>query len=213
MVSTQLGLRERKKQQTRRQIFEAARRLFEKNGFDAVTVAEIAREADVSEVTVFNYFPTKEDLFYYGMQFFEEQLLEAVRTRPKGESAVKAFSRTLIESADGLRMRERAAAIQRSGDTVAASPSLVDREREIVDRYAQRLGAMLAEETGSEPGDIEPLAVAWALLGAHRAMVGRVRRQVRAGVRGEALVKDARAQIRRAFARLERGLAGYAVRA
>ena len=86
-----VGLRERKKQKTREEIFEAARELFGKRGFESVTVAEVARAADVSQVTVFNYFPTKEDLFYAGMQFFEEQLLEAVRSRPPGEPAVKAF--------------------------------------------------------------------------------------------------------------------------
>ena len=93
-MSTVVGLRERKKQQTRQQIFEVARGLFDKKGFDRVSVAEIARAANVSEVTVFNYFPTKEDLFYGGMEFFEEQLVESVRHRPKGESAVKAFRRT-----------------------------------------------------------------------------------------------------------------------
>ena len=73
-MATELGLRQRKKQQTRQAIYEAARRLFAARGFDRITVAEVAREANVSEVTVFNYFPTKEDLFYAGMHFFEEEL-------------------------------------------------------------------------------------------------------------------------------------------
>src|SRR6202521_3615710 len=98
-MSIQLGLRERKKQHTRQQIFDAARRLFSERGFDTVTVAEIARLADVSEVTVFNYFPSKEDLFYGGMQFFEEQLIDAVRSRPRGESALGAFRRRLLDGA------------------------------------------------------------------------------------------------------------------
>src|SRR5207247_584059 len=101
------GLRERKKQQTRQQIFGAASRLFEAKGFDRVSVAEIARAADVSEVTVFNYFPTKEDLFYGGMEFFEEQLIESVRSRPKGEPAVKAFRRRLLAGAGRLEPRLR----------------------------------------------------------------------------------------------------------
>ena len=212
-MAVQVGLRERKKQQTRQQIFEAARRLFEKRGFDAVTVAEVAREADVSEVTVFNYFPTKEDLFYGGMQFFEEELLEAVLSRPRGESAAKAFSRRLLASTDGLGSAERVAVISRSARVVAASPSLAAREREIVERYARRLGAILAEETGSAPEDAEPLAVAWALIAAHRTVVTHVREQVRAGLHGEALVRDTRAQIRRVISRLDHGLGDYAVKA
>jgi AcrR family transcriptional regulator len=211
-VAVEPGLRERKKQQTRQLIFESARRLFAERGFDAVTVAEIARAADVSEVTVFNYFPNKEDLFYGGMQFFEEQLLEAVRTRPRGESAIKALRRRLLDSADGLRSRERIDAILKAAATVSASPSLVAREREIVERYTQQLADLLAEETGAAADDVEPLASAAALIGAHRAVVDHVRGRVIAGRRGDALVEDARSATRRAFARLDRGLSAYAVR-
>lgn len=211
-MAVEPGLRERKKQQTRQLIFESARRLFAERGFDAVTVAEIARAADVSEVTVFNYFPNKEDLFYGGMQFFEEQLLEAVRTRPRGESAIKALRRRLLDSADGLRSRERIDAILKAAATVSASPSLVAREREIVERYTQQLAELLAEETGAAAGDVEPLAMAAALMGAHRAVVDHVRARVIAGRRGDALVEDARTATRRAFARLDRGLSSYAVR-
>ena len=212
-MAAEVGLRERKKQQTRQAIFEAASRLFAGRGFEDVTVAEIARAAEVSEVTVFNYFPSKEDLFYGGMQFFEEDLLVAVRSRPRGESAIKAFRRRLLEGTAALASRERIDAITKAGDAVSASPSLVAREREIVERYTRRLAELLAAETKSDPGDVEPMAAAAAMMGAHRAMVDYVRRRVRAGRKGEALVEDARAQIRRAFARLERGLARYAVRA
>src|SRR5438874_7203891 len=125
-----VGLRERKKQQTRQQIFEAARRLFEKKGFDRVSVAEIARAADVSEVTVFNYFPSKEDLFYGGMQFFEEQLLDAVRSRPAGESAIKAFRRRLLAGAERLETKQSSDAILKAARIVSASTSLAARERE-----------------------------------------------------------------------------------
>ena len=64
LPSSMTGLRERKKQQTRRHIAETARRLFSERGFEHVPVAEVARVADVAETTVFNYFPRKEDLVY-----------------------------------------------------------------------------------------------------------------------------------------------------
>ncbi len=211
-MAATVGLRERKKQQTRRQIFEAARGLFEKKGFDRVSVAEIARAADVSEVTVFNYFPTKEDLFYGGMEFFEEQLIESVRNRPKGDSAVKAFRRRLLVGADRLETKPSAEAILKAAQLVSASPSLVAREREIVGRFTARLAELLAQETGADAEDVEPLTVASALMATHRALVGYVRRRVLAGRRGARLAEEYRSQARRAFARLERGLAGYAVK-
>ena len=86
-----LGLRERKKRETRQTIRQAALQLFAERGFDAVTVTEVARVANVSQATVFNYFPTKEDLFYERMEDFEDELLAAVRTRRPGESVLSAF--------------------------------------------------------------------------------------------------------------------------
>src|SRR5690242_1280565 len=93
----QPGLRERKKEQTRRLIADTARKLFAERGFDAVTVGEVARAAEVSEKTVFNYFPTKEDLFYSGMEAFEDRLLGALRDREPGEDVLVAFRRFLLQ--------------------------------------------------------------------------------------------------------------------
>lgn len=201
-----VGLRERKKQQTRQEIFEASQRLFARRGFDAVTVADVARDANVSEMTVFNHFATKEDLFYAGMQFFEAQLIEAVRNRPRGESAAGAFRRRVMEGASNLGEKERADAILRAGKLIASSPSLQAREREIVQEYTVRLAELL-------PGGVEARVVAASLMAAHRALVAYIREQVAAGRRGPRLAEDFRAQARRAFGRLERGLAGYAAKA
>jgi AcrR family transcriptional regulator len=211
-VPAELGLRERKKRLTRQQIFDAAHELFAKRGFDSVTVAEIAKAADVSEVTVFNYFPTKEDLFYGGMQFFEEQLIDAVRGRPRGESALDAFRRRLLEGSGRLATKERVDAIRKAAQTISASPALVARERDIVDRYTRQLAAVLAEDTGAAPDDVEPLGAAGALMVVHRMLVDHVRKQVLAGRRGSQLAEDFRSQARRAFRRLEHGLGDYAVK-
>ena len=105
-MSQEPGLRERKKQRTREQIAETTRRLFVERGFERVTVAEIAREAEVSEATVFNYFPTKEDLVYWRLETFEEELLETVRGREPGESFLAAFGRFVLEQRGLLAARD-----------------------------------------------------------------------------------------------------------
>lgn len=205
----EFGLRERKKEQTRRLIFEVAARLFSQSGFDDVTVAQVARVADVSEPTVFNYFPTKEDLFFGGMVFFEEELLRAVRERPAGESVCAAFSRPVVDGCRRLSEPANAEVIVGAASLINGSEALQVREREIVARYTQRLAMRIAEESGRAPEDAEAWGVASALMGVQRALVQYVRTRVLAGDRGRPLAASARSQANRAFARLEQGLAGY----
>jgi AcrR family transcriptional regulator len=205
------GLRERKKQQTRELIAQTARRLFLERGFDHVPVAEIARAADVSEKTVFNYFPRKEDLVYFQLEAFEEELLAAVRDRAGGESVLDAFSRFVLQRRGLLaepdpEAAERLAALTRM---ITESPALLAREREIFERYTDSLARLLAEETGAAPDDVEPRVVATALMGVHRALVDFTRRRIVAAERNPRLHRRVRAQGRRALETLGRGLEGY----
>jgi AcrR family transcriptional regulator len=207
------GLRERKKEQTRRRIAETARELFLERGFDRVTVAEIARAADVSEKTVFNYFPAKEDLFYWQMESFEDELLAAVRGREPGESVLAAFGRFLLGQRGLLgrhdpEAREKLTAITRM---ILASPALLAREEQVLAGYTESLAALIAEEAGARPGDIEPHVAANAMMGVHRALIGYTRGRIAAGELSPRLARDVRAQARKALARLERGLGDYAV--
>ena len=205
------GLRERKKQQTRLLIAETAHRLFADRGFEAVTVAEVARAADVSEGTVFNYFRTKEDLFYGQMETFEAELVEAVRNRPRGISALAAFRDFVLESAEGLADEERADVIETAARVIGASRALQARERELVVQYTDALADVLASETKSNARSVESWSVANALMGVQRALVAHVRAEVLAGRRGPNLARTVKSQGRRAFARLDRGLGSYAV--
>src|SRR6266700_6857262 len=91
-----MGLRELKKAQTRQLIADTAWRLFVERGFDRVTVAEVAREAQVAEATVFNYFASKEDLFYSRLEAFGARLTDAILDREPGESALAAFRGALL---------------------------------------------------------------------------------------------------------------------
>src|SRR5438874_699214 len=94
---------------------ETALRLFNDRGFDAVTVAQVAKAADVSEATVFNYFPTTESLFFSQMQTFEEALIQAVRGRRGGESVLAAFRRFIDEGSERLANESTAVAISMAG--------------------------------------------------------------------------------------------------
>src|SRR3954466_15492654 len=129
------GLRERKKQRTRELIADTARRLFADRGFERVTVAEIAREAEVASATVFNYFPTKEDLFYSRLEAFEEELLMAIRERGEGRSVLDAFGDFLLGQGGVLAIDAPGADEQIRTITriITESPALLARERQVFD--------------------------------------------------------------------------------
>lgn len=59
-----LSRRDRKKERTRREIYEAGMRLFARHGFDAATISDICEEADVGRGTFFLHFPSKAALLY-----------------------------------------------------------------------------------------------------------------------------------------------------
>jgi AcrR family transcriptional regulator len=208
------GLRERKKQETRQRIAETARRLFSEHGFDLVTVAEIARVADVSEQTVFNYFPRKEDLVFWRMESYEQELLSAIRERPRGESVLSAFGRFVrqprgVLAKEDPEARERLAALTRM---ITESRSLLAREQRIFAGYTASLAALLAEETGAEPTDTEPWVAATAMIGVHRALIDYTRSRIVAGARSKRLANEVSAQAEHALSLLGEGLDGYAIK-
>src|SRR3954451_17034148 len=96
------GLRERKKRQTRDAIAAAAITLFRARGFEAVTVAEVAAAADVSEKTVFNYFPTKEDLVFWNSDDKLAERADAIRDRVPGLPLSRIFEAETMAFLDAL---------------------------------------------------------------------------------------------------------------
>ncbi len=212
-MGADVGLRERKKQRTRQLIADTASRLFVERGFDTVPVAEVARAAEVSEATVFNYFPTKEDLVYQRMEVFEEELLTALRYRPAGEPIVAAFRRFALEPRGLLAANDDDAArhLTAISRMIAASPALLARERDIYARYTTALGGQIAAETGAAPEDITPWVVANTLIGVHRALVDYVRRRLaESSFDRDRLARDVRKQGHAALSALEDGFAAYA---
>lgn len=212
-MANDAGLRERKKQRTRELIGRTAWQLFAERGFERVTVAEVARAAEVSEATVFNYFRTKEALVFDGMEAFGADARAAVRDRLPGESAVAAFGRFLLDRGRAGRSAEIGDVIAVTARMVAASPALRSREAEVFDGQAYALAELLAAETGAGPADPEPLAAAHALMGVHRTMLHATRQAALAGERGPRLAETIEDHLRRALAVVAGGLGDYARRA
>ena len=119
-------------------------------GSNAVTVDEIASAAEVSKVTVFNYFPRKEDLFLDYAPDVTRLLRQAVRDRPEGQSPVDAL-RALVDRLGTEKHPFARIEAQTVGwwRIVAASPSLQGRVREIGDEAVEDLAHEL---DGAEPG-------------------------------------------------------------
>ena len=212
-----MGLRELKKEQTRQLIAGTAWRLFADRGFDKVTVAEIAREAQVAEATVFNYFPSKEDLFYSRFEAFSARLADAVRDREPGEPALAAFRRALLEEggllAAGRSRRQggpRPAPHGQPGDRGQPGPARPRAAGDSPQRRRPRRAARRRDRRA--PDDLRPQVVANALLGLQRAMIDYVRRRVSSGESLGGLAADVRKLTAEAFALLEHGLAGYAAK-
>jgi AcrR family transcriptional regulator len=208
-VSTQPGLRERKKQQTRATIAAAAVELFASRGFESVKVAEIAVRSNVSEATVFNYFPTKEDLIYSRLGDLRADLLERIRSRDRSQTISAAFREFLLSQRPPGQTPEELEALVTLTRIINESPSLLAREREINSRNTRELAALIAEDVEAAPDDITPWVVANALMGVHMALIGYTREQMLAGVSGSTLERGIRDQAAQAFDALADGLAAY----
>src|ERR1041384_3387577 len=137
-----MGLRESKKLRTRQEIADRAMQLFALRGFDRVTVAEVAAAAGVSEKTVFNYFPTKEDLFYDEAPARQAALVEAIRGRGEGESILAALRR--LQVAECPRLCSPGFAI--FARIIEDAPALRAKELEIMARFTEVLGEAIRRQ-------------------------------------------------------------------
>ena len=152
------GLRDRKKQEARRRIIEAAASLFASDGLDTTTMEGIAAAADVSVGTVYNYFGTKNALLLAGVAEDTELMVAdgaAVLSRP-GTNPVKAVQRLMGGYLDHLLSWEPAflrevlaAALERSGgEALTAELAQMDQ------RLIEQLTALLTgfhDRGGSAP--------------------------------------------------------------
>ncbi|MFE3450050.1 TetR family transcriptional regulator [Nonomuraea sp. NPDC059194] len=207
------GLRERKKRETRQRIADMAMGLFMMRGFEQVTVAEVARAADVSVNTVFNYFGTKEDLFLDRREEVEDLQSRVVRERRHGESVVAAFRRDFLAA---IEERDWRYGLNEGADVfgriVGDSPSLMARFRELEHEQTERLAATLAEESAADPDDLTPRLVAGLIMETTRLLSRHAIVRRFAGESWTEILPHLRVQAEQAFDLLESGISDYCVR-
>lgn len=207
-----MGLRERKKLQTAMRIYRVAVGLFVERGFDNVSVQEIADAAEVSKMTVFNYFGTKEDLVFRPMEEHFGDAARAVRERQPGESAVAAVRRQfleMVESRDpsiGLNPEPISRQVR---ELVRETPVLMERAFVAAQKGTRELAGLLAAETG----DLMQATIAAATLSAARnALIEEHHRRIAEGVSPDQVAADAAERARVAFGLVENGLKDYGVK-
>jgi AcrR family transcriptional regulator len=189
------GLRERKKQEVRERISGIATLLFLERGFDAVSVAEVAEAAGVSKMTVFNYFPRKEDLFLDRLPQLVELITAAVRGRPAGEppsAALRDLYLRLIDERHPLAgVRDPMASFWQ---VVLGSPTLRARAREALDEIESLIAGLFAEA-----GDPRAAMTAALMLAACRVCYADAARRMLAGEPAESFLAEHRARVARAL--------------
>ena len=175
-------------------------RLFAMRGFDHVTVAEIAEAAAVSEKTVFNYFSTKEDIFFDEVPARLDLLAKAIRDRKRGESVFSVLRR--LQSRDAGRLTsERFATFAR---IIEESHALQTKELELMGRFADVLATTLEAELDVK--ELDARIAANALVSVQWQIFRNARRAALEGKHGPAAERKLRGDLNRAYTLLEHGL-------
>lgn len=161
------GLRERRKKLTAAELEAAALRLFGERGFDAVTVDDIAAEADVSRRTFFRYFASKEDVLLADHFVQLARLREAIAARPADEPILTALRNALLSLTTDFEDRKEMVILR--GRIMRETPSLQARSLVHQKAWEEAMQAMVADRLGVDPvTDLRPGVVSATALAAMR---------------------------------------------
>ena len=185
MAST--GLRELKKARTRQHIADTAARLFAEHGYENVAVTDVAREAEVAEQTVYNYFPAKEQLVTDRDQQVRERLSDLIRSRPPGVTAAAAIRDYVLGFAAGIRDIAPEQWRGELGYLATISPAVRRLALEMTGRQADAIAAAISDTTAVPPEIAELQGI--ALAGVFQIIISEAGQRTREG-QGQAQIAD-----------------------
>jgi AcrR family transcriptional regulator len=177
MAST--GLRERKKARTRQLIADTAARLFAERGYEHVAVTDVAREAEVAEQTVYNYFPTKEQLVTDREEQVQDRLCELIRSRAPAATPAAAIRDFALKSVSGIRGIPPELWHGELGYLAAISPAVHRLALELTDRLAAALAGAISDTTAVAPEIARLQGI--ALAGVFQIIISESGRRAREG--------------------------------
>lgn len=131
----------------RAELAQVAFDLFQRDGFDQVTINDVAAAAGVSRNTFLRYFETKEDAVLSALEAQGTQVADALRARPAGEDDWTALRRALDTVVEDYR-RNPAGALA-TARLIRETPALLARLLEKQCGWRPALAQALAEHTGS----------------------------------------------------------------
>ena len=178
----------KRRSRARQNISNIASALFLKRGFDAVSVADVAAAAKVSKMTVFNYFPRKEDLLLDRDEEARALVRSAILERRRAESVVDGcFGLAQRLVAEAHPFAKWTPATEHFFGTIRESPSLVSRLRELRELMERELAAALVESAATSADDVTAAILAVAMVAAWRLAHATATAAYREGKRGSAL--------------------------
>src|SRR5258708_21481213 len=163
-VAAAPGLRQRKRQQTRERLTQAAMAVFLESGCEATTLDEIASAADISRRSFFHYFASKEDVVFAWQEESTAALIAAVAARPASESMLAAAENAILATVIQLKPGEAIAMARLKRD----NPALQARDQVKYEKLERALAEALGKRAGHETEELQARLVAMITTGAMR---------------------------------------------
>lgn len=195
-------LRQRKKAQLRQRIADTAAQLFAVHGYEQVSIADVAQAADVSDQTVYNYFPSKQDLVLDRAEEIRQRYQQVVANRPPETSPATVLHTLVLEDIERFRHTNLDLARGELPALCITSPSIRRFALEVRDKQVETVAAAI---TATHPS-LHPAIVhahAAALISVFQMVTDAIGRSVVAGTSSDAVADELTLAVEAVFSDLD----------